>query len=397
MKIVHVSDAFAPVMGGIETQVAELASQQAKHGDDITVMTTTLAEPQSDQSAKGVVIEEPTAEVPYRVIRSEWPNVMGLPVDPHAPKRFLKLIEDAQPDVVHVHLGEVTPVATDVLIRLCETDIPVVATIHSIWSRFPTVPAYRVGAKLVSLDDAPILWLPNSELTAGRVRKVVDPELVRVQNNSVDAAGWVVEPVPHEGLVAVTATRFAPRKRVPELLELLKDVGKQLGINSKKAKYSAQDVPLRVVIAGEGPGLESAQKYVQRHGMSHWVSFPGRLDKDELVRQYARSDIYLSPSVKDAFSISGLEARASGLAILARSQSGFGAAVLDDVEGRAVDTDEDMAQVLVDWVHRPEKVEAYKSHNREVPMPYTWETAIPQFKKHYEDAAGLRARATRLS
>ena len=387
VRIIHVSDTFAPVMGGIETQVARLATQQAQAGHDVTVLTAAMADPTKGvprSVGDGLVFDAEGAQ-PYTVARSQWQNPFGAPVDPHAPGRFIEYIRAQKPDAVHVHLGELTPVAMGVLAALKDGDIPTVASVHCIWSKFPTVPLYRGGAKLLDLYDAPILWLPNSELTASRVREVVNPDRVRVQNNSVDPGGWKTEPVPHDGLVAVTATRFALRKRVPALLRMLREVGEQLGLNGAGQRPR----PLRVVVAGEGPGLKAAQSYLDHRGMSGWVELPGRLSKDALVELYSRSDIYLAPSVKDAFSISGLEARAAGLAILTRSQSGFGAAVLDGIEGRAVPTDRAMAAVLVELARDPADVERYKDHNQAVEMPYSWKNALPQIERAYKDAAAL--------
>ena len=387
MRIIHVSDTFAPVMGGIETQVARLATQQARAGHDVTVLTAAMADPTKGlprSVGDGLVFDDEDAQL-YTVARSQWQNPFGAPVDPHAAGRFIKYIRVQKPDAVHVHLGELTPVAMGVLAALKDGDIPTVASVHCIWSKFPTVPLYRGAAKLLDLYDAPILWLPNSELTASRVREVVNPDRVRVQNNSVDPGGWKTEPVVHDGLVAVTATRFALRKRVPALLRMLREVGEQLGLNGAGQRPR----PLRVVVAGEGPGLKAAQTYLDRRGMSCWVELPGRLSKDALVELYSRSDIYLAPSVKDAFSISGLEARAAGLAILTRSQSGFGAAVLDGIEGRAVPTDRAMAAVLVEWARDPADVARYKDHNQAVEMPYSWKNALPQIERAYKDAAAL--------
>ena len=387
MRIIHVSDTFAPVMGGIETQVARLATQQAQADHDVTVLTAAMADPTKGvprSVGDGLVFDDEDAQ-PYTVVRSQWQNPFGAPVDPRAPRRFIEYIRAQKPDAVHVHLGELTPVAMAVLAALKDGDTPTVASVHCIWSKFPTVPLYRGGAKLLDLYDAPIFWLPNSELTASRVREVVNPDRVRVQNNSVDPAGWKTEPVPHDGLVAVTATRFALRKRVPALLRMLRDVGEQLGLNGAGQRPR----PLLVVVAGEGPGLKAAQTYLDHCGMSGWVELPGRLSKDALVELYSRSDIYLAPSVKDAFSISGLEARAAGLAILTRSQSGFGAAVLDGIEGRAVPTDRAMAAVLVEWARDPADVARYKDHNQAVEMPYSWKNALPQIERAYKDAAAL--------
>lgn len=408
MRIVHVSDTFVPLMGGIEAQVAGLAADQVRQGHEVFILTAAMREPTrgmplsvcpgaEDSRITGVEVElpaglsvDPSGEEPYTVIRSQWRNPFGAPVDPHAPGRFVELIERLGPDAVHAHLGELTPVATTVLAKLADTAVPLVATVHSIWSKFPTIPLFRGVGQLIGLRDAPVLWLPVSEVTAKRVREVINPARVRVLNNSVGPEEWQLDPIAHPGLVAVTATRFAPRKRVPELLRLLREVGSQLGLNALEGAPLGPPSTLRVVIAGEGPGLQRAHRFLVKHGMDRWVDLPGRLTKPQLLDLYARSDIYLAPGVKDASSISALEARAAGLAILSRSQSGFGAALLDGVEGRSVSSDQQMAQVLVDWVRNTTEVERYRAHNVAVELPQSRRSALPAYEAAYEEAAALK-------
>ncbi len=400
MKIVHVSDAFAPVMGGIETQVSRLASEQVQAGHQVTVLTTTMRDPARGVSC-GLEGAEPRglsadpvgdpAKPHFQVLRSEWPNPLRLPVDPRGAQRFLDYLKSDHPDVVHAHLGELTPVTTAVLLGLKSAGIPTVVSVHSVWSKFPTIPAYVGLGRLAGLSDAPFMWLCNSELTASRVRQVVNPSLVEVHNNTVDPKGWLKPVEPHAGLRVVTATRFAPRKRVPQTLRILRQVGNRLRLNvaAGEGGRPADHPVLTAVLAGEGPGLPRARRFLSRNDMDGWVETPGRLSREELIALYSRSDIYLAPSVKDAFSISGLEARAAGLAILTRAQSGFGAAVLDGVEGRGVHTDRQLADVLVEWARNPSAVEDFKDHNRRVPMPYTWELALPKFEGAYRAAALL--------
>ena len=43
MRVLHVTDHYPPVLGGIETHVAALAERQACRGDDVTVLTSTPA------------------------------------------------------------------------------------------------------------------------------------------------------------------------------------------------------------------------------------------------------------------------------------------------------------------------------------------------------------------
>ena len=51
MRILHVSDCYAPRTGGIETQVRDLARAQAAQGHDVHVLTaTTGREPSASRS-----------------------------------------------------------------------------------------------------------------------------------------------------------------------------------------------------------------------------------------------------------------------------------------------------------------------------------------------------------
>ena len=45
MRILHVTDHYPPVLGGIETHVATLAARQAARGDEVIVLTSTPPRP----------------------------------------------------------------------------------------------------------------------------------------------------------------------------------------------------------------------------------------------------------------------------------------------------------------------------------------------------------------
>lgn len=405
MRIVQVSDCYLPRMGGIETQVSLLSEQLAKQGHDVTVLTATapteqrgMASPwESSQSRRAwvndalleVAADSTPLEPPVRVVRSIWANPLGLPVDPRAGKRFAALIRDLNPDVVNFHMGELTPVVMATVAELRRSQVPTVVSIHSVWSGGLTVATYAAAVRALGLDKEPIIWAPVSELVARNVRRVVGPAGIRIQGNGVNQEQWRAEPLPHRGLRAVTATRFAPRKRVPELLEVLRHVGEALGLNAPGGAFANPTADLEVVLAGEGPGLESARRFLLQHGMDSWVKTPGRLHQSELRDLYRGSDVFLAPGIKDSFSIAGREGLVAGLAVLTRSQSGLGADLESGVEGRAVTTDEQMANVLIQWAREPDLIADIKKHNLDTDYRYSWEHVIPRTIEMYEEARRL--------
>lgn len=379
-----VSDTFLPRMGGIETQVANISERLALAGHDVTVLTATGAPEGSD----------PDANLPYRVIRRRWGVLPDIPLDPRAPAVFGDWIAHHRPDIVHLHMGEVTPVVQSMLGELAAGDVPALVTVHSIWSGATTIPVYRAAAAVGLGFPARIAWSAVSELVAGRIRRVLGQEVpIHLVPNGVDAAAWLHPVVPHDGVQAVTATRFAPRKRVGELLRILEDVDRAL-------PGGARGAGLRVVLAGEGPGLAADRSWAERHGLLGWISLPGRLTRTELVDLYARSDVYLAPSVKEAASIAGREARCAGLAVLTRSQSGLAEAVEDGVEGALADTDADFASVLGRWVvgagagrgvGGPGSLAAIQAHNRSVPADCDWSVVLPATLRVYRTVIEDRA------
>ena len=70
MRIVHVSDCFAPRTGGIETQVGDLARHQARAGHEVHVLTATLGDggERGGQGQPGEVGHGTSSEVSTRAV-----------------------------------------------------------------------------------------------------------------------------------------------------------------------------------------------------------------------------------------------------------------------------------------------------------------------------------------
>lgn len=356
MRILLVSDTFSPTMGGIETQVQGLAQQLSERGHQVCVATCT---PQG---------EETPENTPYRVVRSVWANPMNAPIDPRAGRRFMALIEKWRPDVVHLHLGEVTPGVQDLLLRMRGRAIPTVVTVHSLWNRQLTIPAYRALARWCGLGSEPIVWSGVSELVNRHIREVLgDSVHVATVPNGIETSRWRCEKRAHSGLVAVTATRFAPRKRVGELIDMYEALHRKW-----TSLHPGTPLPLRAVLAGEGPEWDRLARRVGASEMADHLILPGRMSADELRMLYAESDLFVAPSVRESASIAGREALAAGLVVLTRSQSGLAEAVDDGVSGFAADTDARMVELLQWACDNPDLMAEMGERNARAQWPFDW-------------------------
>lgn len=358
MRIVHVADSFLPYGGEIETQIANLARRQAAGGDDVLVLTRTKGRPEAD------------ALHPFQVNRYVWLGGRGAGVvDPRAPGRFEAAIAEHKPDIVHVHLGESSPVAQRVLRRLSEGPVPTIVTVHPRWSALSVSPLFLRQAK--SLESTPVLWTGSSPVVADSVADLLGQESVPVLPPGLDQAAWAAKPIPHDDLLFVADAYFTPRERILEFIDML------VVLSRKVPRMS-----FRAVIAGVGPILFQAERSVMWRELRRFIELPAQLSRPELVELYAGADVYVAPAAKDSAPLAPYEAQAAGLAILSRSQSGVGQQ-LTPQQGATGATDDEMIEIMKSWVENPAPMQAMKAHNRATPSPLDWSVTLPRVKELY--------------
>lgn len=375
MRILHVTDCFLPRLGGLETQVHRLSAQQAAAGHRVAVLTATGARP--GHYGRSV---EWDGEVPVFRVAARMPG--GLPVHPNPIPHARDLLHRFRPDVVHLHIGGITPSTQAVAALLARKRWPAVVTVHSVW-RDATVRAYRLLNRLTGWAHWPLHFTAVSQLAASRVRAAGGGREVAVLRNGVDVEEWRTAAVASSGEVVhvVSAGRFVPRKRMLPLL----------GVLERAEQLAAPHAPLKVTVPGEGPELSFARAYVASHGMRNWMHLPGRVDHDELVRLYRSADVYVAPGVDDAFSVAVQEAQAAGLAIVSRSQSGAAELLTDGVHGLLADDDEGLAQAVARLITDRRLLERITAHNRVVPPQTEWSQVLPQTLQAYARAQQIAA------
>ncbi|MBO1436009.1 glycosyltransferase [Meiothermus sp. CFH 77666] len=90
------------------------------------------------------------------------------------------------------------------------------------------------------------------------------------------------------------------------------------------------DLPVQLLVAGEGPMREAWENKVSRLGLDGKVSFLGQMSWHEIKKQYASADAFVFTSLRDSFGSVVLEAMAHGKPILTLNHQGVGCFVPDD-------------------------------------------------------------------
>lgn len=375
MKVALLSDCYLPRLGGIEVQVHDLAAQLRAHGHDVEVFTATLG---SHGERHGFIEQVDGTTVHRMALRLPW----ELPVNPLAPPEVRRRLAAGGFDVAHVHMGVVSPFATDMADVALGLGLPTAITWHCLIERSRpffrlTGHARRWAARGASLSAV-------SGIAAESVRGIVGPGAeVEVLPNGIDVGLWAPPAPrerPHEGPVRVVAAmRLAARKRPRAVLEVAAAARAQL---PPGAGFTLE-------LLGEGPERRRLEHFAAAHHMEEWTRLPGRVSRDELRERYWSADLYLTPARLEAFGIAALEARTAGLPVLARSGTGVADFVQHGVDGLLAADDDALASALARLVSDSRLRETMARHAATTPPSQSWPEVVSLAEAEYK-----RARST---
>lgn len=354
MRILHVTDHYPPVTGGIESHVANLAARQAAAGNTVRVLTSTPANRDGGRcDATG-----PVQVLRARSLLDGWRT------------------DTSDVDVVHAHVSVVAPFTAPVVAALARRGTPTVVTVHSLWDGLGPVPTW--AAAISGLRSAPVTWTAVSRVAAGQVVGRLPPRTpVHLLANAVDATPRP-RTRPVGGPVRIVSTmRLAGRKRPLELLGLFDRL------------RTLTPVPVELALIGDGPLRPRLEHQIRRRHLGRAVTLHGLVDNPTVRRILAESDVYVAPAVLESFGLAALEARSVGLPVVGLSTTGLTEFVRDGVEGLLAHDDRGLLDGLARLVDEPLLRIGISEHNRCTPSPHTWSGALRQHDEMY--AAALDA------
>ncbi|HEY7988464.1 MAG TPA: glycosyltransferase family 4 protein, partial [Lapillicoccus sp.] len=375
VKVALLSDCYLPRLGGIEVQVHDLAAQLTSRGHHVEVFTAT---PGTHGERHGATEVVDGITVHRMALRLPW----DLPVNPLAPLTMRDRL--ATFDVAHVHMGVVSPFAVDSAFLTRRIGLPTAMTWHCMLDRFATVVSALGVVRRWAAGGMAMSAV--SDVAAAPLRRVLgDAGPVLVLPNGIDVEAWRPQgPRPDDGVVRfVTAMRLANRKRPVPLMRVMRQV--------RALVPAGREIALEVL--GEGPDRGSVERYLAEHGMASWVSLPGRVPRTSVRDRYASADVYISPARLESFGIAALEARTSGLPVVARSGSGVGEFVTDGVNGFLTDDDESMGAALARLVSDDTLRERMRAHNLHQAPAQDWPLVAELAEAEYQRAVGATVRA----
>lgn len=367
MHVLMLSDVYFPRINGVSTSMHTFRHALHQHGVRLTVAAPEYPGHQDTPPREGAENRDGSAHpgafhAPHEVMRIASRQV---PLDPEdrlmtraGVKEFSRRIASADFSLVHVQ----TPFAAHYAgIKIAkQRGVPVIATYHTHFEEYlfhylPIVPkralrglARRTARGQCNALDAIVVpshpmadtlrdygvTTPMHVIPTG----LPDSQFVRGDGQRFRAMHGIAP----ERKVALFVGRAAFEKNIGFLLDVL---------------YHArtQRPDLLLVIAGEGPALESLQRKSRQLNLQDHVRFVGYLPRETGLRDcYAAADVFTFASRTETQGLVLLEAMAVGLPVLALPALGA-AEIIRPQRGAvaAIDAPESFAEQLVCLLDQP--------------------------------------------
>ncbi|NJE84655.1 glycosyltransferase family 1 protein [Thermococcus sp. CX2] len=381
LKIAIVSDWFFPKIGGIETHIDDLARNLLEIGHEPYVITHDYRylKPYKDN-------------FPYTVRRfsaSMYLKNYHVSLGPNQLWKINELYKEVGFDITHVHsIYSPLSIAVANLSRGVR-GVPVVATNHSFYGNpkvdFILGPMLRHYLRRV--DSFIAVSTPVAEDTKKLLGKRLNGRPVVVVPNGIDVEKWR-PPEPEErekaremlGLSDEIALlyigRMTERKQAHRLPFVISSALKLSGLSKDK---------IRLIAVGNGAMRPKLEENLHITGLAERTVLFDFLPREKVRELYWAADVVLMPGMLEAFPIVGLEASATGRAIVGRNESGLSDLIVDGLTGFLGNSEEELSQKLAEVISNGDIIERIgREARKRAEREFSWKVVLEKLLDVYK-------------
>ncbi|MEO5869834.1 MAG: glycosyltransferase [Gemmatimonadaceae bacterium] len=356
MRVALVIDAFLPEGGGLSLQLRDLALALRTAGMDPHIVTT-----------QGTNDDQ----LPVHVVRSPFALGSG--------PALSALIRGERIDVVHGHVRGLSSSALAAARAGARAGLASVLTFQSMLDR---------SSALLGASDALLSWTRDIVLTA--VSSVVAAQAARALSGAsigvlpqgIDARFWRGSSQRDAGTAIHFVSTLEPM-RGDSAMSLVRAF-------ATAVRFVAGSPEMRLTIIGEVPDTQRIKRLATELGVGARVTAAGPLGRMERRTLYSDADVFVLPDAREAFGLAALEARASGLPVVAMLTSGARDFITPGLHGLLARDEAEMARFLSRLAVEEPLRRFISNRNHVESPPYDWPLVAQMHKEIYNAAAALR-------
>jgi len=170
-------------------------------------------------------------------------------------------------------------------------------------------------------------------------------------------------------------SNFRKVKRIPDIVKIFYKI--------------QQEIPARLMMVGDGPEKEKAERLCHELGISEKVIFFGNSNEIDTILSY--SDLFLLPSETESFGLAALEAMASGVPVISSNSGGLPEVNFEGISGYLSDVGniEEMAQNAIKILKDDRILQQFKENALATAKQFDIKNILPMYEELYNKAVNI--------
>lgn len=362
-----------PTFGGSGVVATELGLELSKRGHEIHFITY----------SQPVRLELLSNNVHYHEVNvPEYPLFLYQPYELALSSKLVDMVKLHNIEILHVHYAIPHAYAAYMAKKMLQEEgiyIPIVTTLHGTDITLVGSHPFYKTAVTFSINKSDAVTSVSQSLKDDTLRLFDIKNEIEVVPNFIDLSkhenhftdcqrGMMAT---DEEKIITHISNFRTVKQIPDVIKVFNNIQKEM--------------PAKMMMVGEGPEREPAERLCAKLGISDNVVFFG--NSNEIDKILCFSDLFLLPSITESFGLAALEAMASGVPVISSNTGGIPEVNLNGISGflSPVNDIEDMSKNAIHILSDAQRLAQFKMNAKEASKKFGIHAIVPQYEKIYED------------
>ncbi|PJJ08212.1 N-acetyl-alpha-D-glucosaminyl L-malate synthase BshA [Flavobacterium sp. 1] len=361
-----------PTFGGSGVVATELGLELARRGHEIHFITYS-------QPVR-LALLNPNVHY-HEVIVPEYPLFHFQPYELALSSKLVDMVKLYKIELLHVHYAIPHAYAGYMAKQMLKDegiDIPMVTTLHGTDITLVGNHPFYKPAVTFSINKSDYVTSVSQSLKDDTLKLFNIKNEIQVIPNFIELEKNLYDPtVPCQRSVMANEneriithiSNFRKVKRIPDIIKIFYKIQKE--------------IPAKLMMVGDGPEKEKAEKMCRKYGIQDKVIFFG--NSNEIDRILCLTDLFLLPSETESFGLAALEAMACGVPVISSNSGGLPEVNSDGVSGYLSDVGDinEMAKNALKILKDDSVLKEFKKNALHVAEQFDIKNILPIYEELY--------------
>ncbi len=319
----------------------------------------------------------------HEVFVEEYPLFKFQPYELALSSKLVAVIKQYNLEILHVHYAIPHAYAAYMAKQMLKEEgieIPIVTTLHGTdITLVGSHPNYKTAVEF-SINNSDMVTAVSKSLRDDTLRLFDVRKDIEVIYNFIDFEKYAVQnkadckrsSLANKNEKLIThVSNFRPVKRISDVIDIFYKI--------------QQKIPSRLLMVGDGPESEAAEKQVCNLGIDEKVLFLG--NSDEVNKILCFSDLFILPSRTESFGLAALEAMAANTPVISTNTGGLPEVNMNGETGFTSDVGniEEMAKNAIYILENEQRLEQFKVNALNFAQRFSLERILPTYEELYRN------------